>query len=162
MVAFGSMADESQDVSKPDIEPVKQALLGARVEIYRSTDEEIQIAERVRFHIMDSGVRVQLTGKPRVLFTARSQRSDFPNADPTDLFSRVRSHVGHQATKRGYFESGARSVDVNDPVDETRILDVWHEVTYAKDATSIDEVVEEVQWALSVEKYVAGSPDNKV
>ncbi|MBW1906830.1 MAG: hypothetical protein JRJ24_16290, partial [Deltaproteobacteria bacterium] len=46
------------------------------MEIYRTDDRELQIAERVRLHIMDSGVRVVLNSGLLVQFTARTQRSD--------------------------------------------------------------------------------------
>ncbi len=35
------------------------------------------------------------------------------------------------------------------------VLDVWHEVTYQKDLEDLAAVVDEVRWALSIEKYVA-------
>lgn len=143
-------------MESPDIGSLKTALTNANVEIYRSTDDEVQVAERVRLHIMDSGIRVQLDGQPTVTFTARSQSSDFPNADPVDLLSRVRSHIATQLGDRGYQETSAHSVDVTDPVDETKVLDVWHEVTYSKVAPSIEEIVQEVQWALALDKYVDG------
>ena len=143
-------------VSKPDVQRVKQALIDAGVEIYRTNDSEIQIAERIRLHIMDSGVRVHITDPMSILFTARSQRSDFPNAAPAELFDKVRGKVGAQASERGYEERDASTIEVKDPVDDRKVLDVWHEVTYAKSLPDEGAVVEEVRWALDVEKYVAG------
>ena len=133
---------------------IKEALENAGIEIYRSTAEEVHVAERVRLHIMDSGVRVMAEGELRVRFTARSQRSDFPNADSTALFSRVREDVGTRASERGYEETETAVREVKDPVDDARILDVWHEVVYEK-ATDPEQLVDEVRWALSVEKYVS-------
>lgn len=143
-------------MSEPDVQRVKEVLIDAGVEIYRTSASEIQIAERVRLHLMDSGVRVAVGSPVRVLFTARSQRSDFPNADPKDLFEKVRHRVGAEAGPRGYVESEARTVEVKDPVDEARVLDVWHEVTYQKELADAAALVEEVRWALGVEKYVVG------
>jgi hypothetical protein len=142
-------------VSSPDVQSLEKALVAAGVEIYRSDGREIQIAERIRLHIMDSGVRVAVTGEPTVKFTVRSQRSDFPNADPELLFARVRASVGTQATERGYAEERTATIQVTDPVDKAKVLDVWHEVTYAKTAEDLEDVVREVQWALKIEKYVA-------
>lgn len=141
-------------MSQPDVQRVKQALIDAGVEIYRANDSEIQVAERVRLHIMDSGVRVELGTPARVLFTVRSQRSDFPHAKPDELFAKVRTPVGAQASARGYTEQDATTVEVKDPVDDSKILDVWHEVTYAKDLSDLGALVEEVRWALDIEKYV--------
>lgn len=103
---------------------------------------------------MDSGVRVVLNGQLAVEFTARSQLSDAPSAQPAELFGRVRQAIGEQAGKRGYQELGSEIVEVKDPVDQARVLDVWHEVTYGKPLRAVQEAVVEVRWALDLEKYV--------
>ena len=136
------------------IQSIEQALAEAGVEIYRTDDHELQIAERIRLHLMDSGVRVVVRDGLEVQFTARSQRSDAPSAQPEELFRRVREEVGGQAGDRGYREASAEVVEVPDPVDGARILDVWHEVTYRKPLEQVDEAVDEVRWALDLEKYV--------
>ncbi len=137
-----------------DTSTIRDALEEAGLEIYRAQPDEIAIAERVRLHIMDSGVRVVLGGRPSVRFTVRCQRSDFPNASPDDLLDRVRSIVGEAALARGFAEFGTRVHPVTDPVDDSRVLDVWHEVVYDKSVEGLPELVEEVRWALEVEKYV--------
>lgn len=136
------------------IQDIQQALSDAGVEIYRTAEQELQIAERVRLHIMDSGVRVVLNGGLVVQFTARTQRSDAPSAHAEDLFRRVREEVGEQAGNRGYEEAHAEVVEVKDPVNEARVLDVWHEVTYRKPLAAIADAVAEVRWALDLEKYI--------
>ena len=103
---------------------------------------------------MDSGVRVVLNGELGVQFTARSQLSDAPSAQPAELFGRVRQEIGAKAGRRGYEELGSEIVEVKDPVDEARVLDVWHEVTYRKPLAAVDDAVVEVRWALDLEKYV--------
>ena len=138
-----------------DLSTVQSALHQAGVEVYRTEDQEIHIAERVRFHIMDSGVRLRLRDHARVSFTARTQRSDFPNEMAEQLFERVRSMVGESAGARGYAEADAKTVKVLDPVDDSRVLDVWHEVTYEKDTGEIADIIDEIRWALSVDKYVS-------
>jgi len=136
------------------IQSIQLALASAGVEIYRTDDQELQIAERIRLHIMDSGVRVVVRDELAVQFTARTQRSDAPSAHSDELFRRVREEVGEQAGSRGYLESNAEVVEVKDPVDEARVLDVWHEVTYRKPLQAVDDAVTEVRWALDLEKYV--------
>jgi hypothetical protein len=136
------------------IQDIQRALSNAGVEIYRVQPRELQIAERVRLHIMDSGVRVVLNGALIVQFTARTQRSDAPSAHADELFRRVREEIGGQAGSRGYEESRAEIVEVKDPVDEARVLDVWHEVTYRKPLAAVADAVAEVRWALELEKYV--------
>jgi hypothetical protein len=136
------------------IEDIQQALAKAGVEIYRTEERELQIAERVRLHIMDSGVRVVMAERLAVQFTARIQRSDAPSAHSDELFRRVREEIGGRAGERGYEESSAEIVEVKDPVDEARVLDVWHEVTYRKPLDALDDAIAEVRWALGLEKYV--------
>jgi hypothetical protein len=136
---------------------VKKALVAAGLEIYRTQGDEIQVAERVRLHLMDSGVRVQVGDAITVSFTARSQKSDFPNVNPQHLFQKVRDAIGAGALGRGYTESRAHTVEVKDRVDASKVLDVWHEVTYARE-TAEPELVDEVRWALEVEKYVGHRP----
>ncbi|MCZ7682286.1 MAG: hypothetical protein M5U28_27240 [Sandaracinaceae bacterium] len=142
-------------MSSADLKQVKEELVKAGVEIYRTRPpSEIQVAERVRLHIMDSGIRVRLDQSLTVVFTARTQRSDFPSVAPDQLFAKVRETVGHLAAERGYEEQGAHTVEVKDPMDEAKVLDTWHEITYAKPLESLEAALDEVRWALGVEKYI--------
>lgn len=142
-------------MSSAELKQVKEELVKAGVEIYRTRPpSEIQVAERIRLHIMDSGIRVRLGEGFTVLFTARTQRSDFPAVPSEQLFAKVREAVGPQAVERGFGEEGAQTVEVKDPMDDQRVLDTWHEVTYSKPTTSLASTLDEVRWALSLEKYV--------
>lgn len=143
-------------VNKTDLQSLKKALVDAGVEIYRTRPDEIHVAERVRLHIMDSGVRITFGDDARVIFSARSQRSDFPHDTATDLFEKVRETVGKAAAERGYIESDAITVEVKDPVDNEKVLDVWHEVTYARSVDDLETAVNEVKWSLALEKYISG------
>ena len=137
-----------------DLHVVKQRLVEAGLEIYRTKPAEIEIAERVRLHIMDSGVRVR--EDMTVTFTVRSQRSDFGAGISCDeLFEKVREAVGSDAAARGYVEEAANTVTVRDPMDEAKVLDTWHEVIYSKSAGTVEAIIDEVRWALEIEKYVA-------
>jgi hypothetical protein len=142
-------------VNSADQNQVKEELTKAGVEIYRTRPpSEIHVAERVRLHIMDSGIRVRLTDGLVVSFTARTQRSDFPAVSAEQLFTKVRDAVGTLALERGYTEQSWQTVEVKDPMDEGRVLDTWHEVTYAKTLDTIGAALDEVRWALGIEKYV--------
>ena len=110
-------------MSSTDLQQVKKHLLEAGLEVYRTREAEIQVAERVRLHIMDSGIRVRMQEGLRVVFTARSQRSDYPSVGADALFQRVRETVGEQALARGYAEEDAQTVEVKDPMDDARVLD---------------------------------------
>lgn len=152
-----------------DVKQLKADLTSAGIEIYRTKKTEIHIAERIRLHIMDSGVRLHVLGtaageespgssptgeRLRVVFTARSQRSDFPDTAADVLFEKVRAAVGPPATARGFSEVSSGTVEVTDPMDAARVLDVWHEVTYQKEAEGTSEALDEIRWALGVERYV--------
>ena len=152
-----------------DVKQLKAELASAGIEIYRTKKTEIHVAERVRLHIMDSGVRLLLldtgageespssspTGERlRVVFTARSQRSDFPDIEPDILFAKVRSAVSPGANARGFKESVSGTLEVKDPMDAKRILDVWHEVTYEKDASDASGAIDEIRWALALDRYI--------
>ncbi len=150
------MTTERGQSRAADVGSLEKALVDAGLEIYRTEQNEVQVAERIRLHIMDSGVRVLVAEHFTVQFTARSQRSDFPNDAADDLFARVRSKVGEGAGQRGYIEKAHATVEVKDPVDDNKVLDVWHEITYAKATSPLSAVVEEVRWALDVDKYVVG------
>ncbi len=136
------------------LERLKQALVDAGLEIYRATADEVRIAERVRRLLMETGVAVSLRGGAQVLITVRSQRSDFPGAPAELLFDKVRGAVGKAAEERGFHELGAVTRDITDPVDEAHVLDVWHELTLAKDASDLDGMIADIRWALRVPKCV--------
>ncbi len=132
---------------------LKQALEEAGIEIYRTQGDEIHVAERIRLHIMDSGVRVVATSPGRVRFVARAQRADFPRASEQELLDRLRSGIGAVARARGYEEGASRTVQVRDPVDEQRVLDTWYEIAYEKGGLAdVDAVIAEVRWALEAER----------
>ena len=139
---------------EPPEESVQRALAAAGIEIYRARGGEILIAERVRVHLMDSGVRVVVGATPSVRVIVRSQRSDFPTASSTDLFSKVRDAMAPLVATRGFVEILADARQITDPVDANHVLDVWHELTYEKAAPHVDAIVEEVRWALGLAKCV--------
>ena len=143
-------------MQKSELPDLKKALIAAGVEIYRTRPEEVQIAERIRLHIMDSGVRVVFGEVANVVFTARAQRSDFPSEGADELFAKVRAAVGALAAARGYAEVTSGTTEVTDPVDAQKVLDVWHEVTFHKAVAAIADAVDEVRWALALEKYITG------
>ena len=136
------------------IDGVREAVLKAGLEIYRVTASEVVIAQRVRMHLMDSGVSVALNDGPLVSLTVRSQRSDFPDSASEDLFERVRQAVDPCAGPRGFREVATATRSVTDPVDEENVLDVWHELTFAKRVDALEAMIDEVRWALELPKCV--------
>lgn len=144
---------------KLDAKQIKTELVAAGFEVYRTRPDEVQVAERVRLHIMDSGIRISVKDAVHVAFTVRQQRSDFPDVAPETLMERARREVGVTARSRGYVETQAGSVEVKDPMDATRVLDVWHEVTYEKPIGDLAAAVDEVRWALSIERFLGRTED---
>jgi hypothetical protein len=136
------------------LEALSQAIVSAGLEIYRADASEIRIAERVRMHLMDSGVVIATAPAPRVLLTVRAQRSDFPMATESELFDRVRAALTQATQARGYDEATAAARDILNPGDATDVLDVWHELTFQKSIADLATLISEVQWALSVPKCV--------
>ncbi|MCS6797597.1 MAG: hypothetical protein NZ898_03545 [Myxococcota bacterium] len=144
-------------MTQSDPTAIRRVLEAAGLELYGGDDETIVLAERVRLHIMDSGVRVtRAHAGLAVEFTARSQRSDHPHDPEPALFDLVRARVGPEARERGYVEKDARRTEVRDPTDATRVLDVWYEIVYEKPVRGPEDLVDEVRWALSVDKFVHG------
>jgi len=136
------------------LESVRSALLEAGLEVFRVEGQAVHLAERVRSHLMDAGVRVRPTHQLTVDVTIRAQRSDFPSDTADALFARVRAAVSDSATARGFIESDARPREIRDPVDDSRLLDVWYELTFSKD-TARETLVDDVRWAIRLSKCVA-------
>jgi hypothetical protein len=136
------------------LESVRSALLEAGLEVFRVEDQAVHLAERVRSHLMDAGVRVRSTRQLAVDVTVRAQRSDFPSDTADALFARVRAAVSDSATARGFIEGDARPREIRDPVDDSRLLDVWYELTFSKD-TARETLVDDVRWAIRLSKCVA-------
>lgn len=136
------------------LEALSHAVIAAGLEIYRAERAEIRIAQRVRMHLMDSGVTVLLTPAPRVCVTVRAQRSDFPTESATELLSRVRDALRTATAERGFAEADAQSRDIENPADTEDVLDVWHELTYSKPFGDATTMIAEVRWALAVPKCI--------
>lgn len=134
---------------------IKKALREAGVEVYRTRDDAVYIAERVRENLlMDSGIFVGVQPL-RVGFVVRAQRTDFPGVPDDQLFERAR-RLGEPSLAQGYREVGAQLREVRDPGDGERTIDTWCEVQFEKPVEAIDAAVGEVKFALTLER--AASP----
>jgi hypothetical protein len=138
----------------PSVGEIKKAIQAAGFEIYRTRGDVVYVAERVRENLlMDSGVFVD--EKLSVGFAVRAQKSDFPNDTDDKLFERARE-LGVTALARGYVESTAEIRTVVDPGDPGRVIDRWCEVAYRKATDAMDVAIDELRFALTLEK--AASP----
>ena len=132
----------------------KKALVAAGLEVYLTRGDEVQVADRVRDNlIMDSGVSIHSGDDLRVRIVVRAQRCDFPSDSVQSLFDRART-LGTSALARGYQETGTRSSPMRDPIDDSRTLDTWYEVLFEKTVATLSDAIEEVRFAVTVEKAV--------
>lgn len=138
----------------PTLDHAKAALVSRGVAIFRIEAGEIALAKRVRSHLMDAGVSVQLSPEPNVRFIVRAQSSDFPGASAKQLYDKVRGEVAADAHAQGFQEVAHQPREVRDPGDATRVLDVWYELTFAKPVRDADSWLDDIGWAMNVSKCV--------
>lgn len=139
---------------QPNPIELKKALRAQGFEIYRTTADEVVLAERVRDNLlMDSGVRVRLGERLGVRIVLRAQSSDFPGDSAETLLSRARL-LAESALGRGFHESGTQVVPVRDPGDNNRTLDTWYEVMLDRPLDDPSELESELRSALAFEKSV--------
>jgi hypothetical protein len=139
---------------------LKKALIAAGLEVYRTTNDEVVLADRVRENlIMDSGVRVRANvpdDQPmEVSVVLRVRRAHFPNDAETALFDHVRG-LGASVVEKGFAERETRITPVSDPADSARLLDTFYEVVFARPVGSgssqLEQAIELLRYALEVAK----------
>jgi hypothetical protein len=141
-------------MAHPNPVELKKVLRAQGFEIYRTTADEVVLAERVRDNLlMDSGVRVRLGEQLGVRIVLRAQGSDFPGDSADKLLGRARG-LAETALTRGFRETSTQVVPVRDPGDKTRTLDTWYEVLLDRPLDDVDELEAELRSALAIEKSV--------
>jgi hypothetical protein len=131
---------------------LKKALIAEGFEIYRTSPNQVTLADRVRDNLlMDSGVAVVQAESLAVRVTLKAQASNFPGESPDGLFARARA-LSTALLSRGYSEVGAEAVPVRDPSDRTRTLDTWCEVSYLLPVSEDAALYAELRFALGLTK----------
>jgi len=131
---------------------LKKALVTAGFQVFRTLGDEIVLAERVRENlIMDSGVRLRASDPLQIRVVFKAQRGNFPGEDDSHLFNRARK-LAESALSRGFQESSRAVSPVMDPTDAERTLDTFFEIVLAKDAGSLELAIEELKFALSLDR----------
>lgn len=140
---------------------LKQELVAAGFQVYRSEAKQLQLAVRVRDNlIMDSGVWVtfdpqQALGHSDTLFGVRcvfrSQQSDHAADGEDQAFRRARE-LAEALTPTGYVESERRVVQVENPSHPGQLLDTWREVVVEKGELGWEELLTELRAALQATK----------
>jgi hypothetical protein len=141
----------------PDPSPIelKRILLSNGFEIYRTTQDEVVLADRVRDNLlMDSGVAAKVTPNLAVRVVMRAEALQFPGEKADELWLRARD-LAKAATE--YREVTTRVVPIRDPGDESRTLDTWYEVWLERPVLGLDELVCELRRALAIERSVASA-----
>jgi hypothetical protein len=134
------------------VQELKRALVTAGFEVYRTQGAEVHLAERPRENlIMDAGVSVRLEGPLRVRVVTRAQKNDFPGEDGELLTVRAR-RLGDAAVARGFAERSVSERMLYDPGDGTKVLDTWLEVSFEKDVAALADALDEVRFAMTLEK----------
>lgn len=137
---------------------LKKALTEAGFLVFRTQGDDVTLAERVRENlIMDSGVRVRVTDPLQVRIVLKAQRADFPTEEDSRLFELVRK-LAEPATRAGFTEVGHAAVPVTDPSDKAKTLETFYEVVLSKDAAGLEDALESVRFAMTLEKMVAKPP----
>jgi len=136
------------------LQDIKKQLVTRGFLVYRTSPEEVQLAELVRDNlIMDASVAV-VAGEPlRVRFKTRAQRSDFPwsHETPAALFEHAR-RLAAAAASHGFREVSTAVVPQLDPMESESVLDVWYQVVFDRELESLDDLADVLTFALSLEK----------
>jgi hypothetical protein len=131
---------------------LKKALIAEGFEVYRTSPNQVSLADRVRDNLlMDSGVAVFQGETLQVRVVLRAQASNFPGDSAEALYARARG-LCEPLTTRGYAEIAADGVPVRDPSDRSRTLDTWYEVTYSLGLSDEGTLFEELRFALGLTK----------
>lgn len=136
-----------------NVKDLKRALVSAGLEVFRVRDDEVHLAERQNVQLMEAGVRARAGAQPAVIVVARAQRNDAPTLSESALYDAIRARTA-SLLEAGYKEIAAGSREIRSVSDNSHLLDVWYEVTFARDVASLEEAVSEVQRALLAERYV--------
>jgi hypothetical protein len=142
-------------MATPTQQELKKALAQAGFLVFRTQGDDIILAERVRENlIMDSGVRLRASSPLVVRIVMRAQRGDFPSEEEANLFERV-SRLAEPARTGGFLEVERNIAPVIDPGDASRTLDTFYEITLAKEADGLESAIEQLRFAMTLEKMAA-------
>ncbi len=137
-------------MSVTDPAELKRKLRAAGFEIYRTAENQVKLAERVRDNlIMDSGVAAVFTSSTKlgVRVIIRAQASHFPGATEDQLWEQART-LAREFLENGYLEEETNTEAVADPSDPARSLDTSHEISLHRGVESLDLLCDQLRLAL--------------
>jgi hypothetical protein len=131
---------------------LKKVLQAKGLEIYKTTAEEVVLAERVRDNLlMDSSVAVRAGASLTIRIGVRAQASNFPGEAADRLLARARA-AAQSALAAGFSEAGTRTLPIADPGDRSRTIDTWYEVWLERPLSPQADLEAELRAALALEK----------
>lgn len=138
-------------MSVTDPAELKRKLRAAGFEIYRTAENRVQLAERIRDNlIMDSGVAA-LFSEPSgfaIRVTVRAQASHFPGASVEHLWTQANT-LAEQFLTDGYLIESQSAELVPDPNDTEKSLDTAHEILLKRPVESMDLLFDLLRVALT-------------
>ncbi len=124
---------------------LKKRLIASGFEVYRTIENRVLLAERVRDNlIMDSNVAAVAGDSYAARAAYRAQQVDFHGATEAELFAQARQAAA-DAVKRGYREVDKAIVPIVDPGDRTPTLDTGYEGTVEQQVTDFAELLAELR-----------------
>ena len=131
---------------------LKKALISAGFEVYRTSGEDVILADRARENlILDSGVRLRASDPIQVRLVMGVRQAQFPSDDEAALFDRVRQ-LAAPLLSEGFSEVSTGVAPVVDPADQDRTLDTFYEVVFAKAEPMFEGALPTLKLALSIAK----------
>jgi len=131
---------------------LKRALVAAGLEVFRVRDEEVHLAERQNVQLMEAGIRVKSGTAPRISVVVRAQRNDSPTVSEAVLYALIRER-SEPLVLAGYREEQAASREIRS-VSDDHVVDVWYEIVWVRQTTSIEDAVNEARRAIAIDRYV--------
>lgn len=139
-------------MSAPESRRLKQQLAAAGFDVFRTHEDRVDLAERVRDDLlMESGVSARCGTSMAVRFRVQVNRSDFPEEADQALFERARS-LAEPGPARGYLEVGSEVVPLADPVDASSTVDTSYVVVFEKSVSDTDQLQDELRFALGLRR----------
>lgn len=138
-------------MSVTDPAELKRKLRAAGFEIYRTAENRVQLAERIRDNlIMDSGVTALLVESSgwAIRVTVRAQASHFPGASVEQLWGHANALAAEFLTD-GYSKESQSAELVADPSDPEKSLDTSHEILLHRSVATLDLLFDGLKLALS-------------
>jgi len=143
-------------MTSPTPAELKRKLRAAAFEIYRTTANQVLLAERIRDNlIMDSGVSAKVQSDAlSVEVVVTAQASHFPGADEAQIWQHAKN-LASEFLRANYTEESTNSESLPDPSDPSLSLDTRYEIRLSRAVTSVEALMDELRAALAKRRSTA-------